>query len=122
MGLGTNFTQYCVNQTQIKKGEQEYEDIRCSLIGNSFHAATVALLIAPLAVNLGLLAVRPAPQELVQRLGLTPGEVYQPGVACHLGRPTPFSRFDGRRRDRVAGSYEEAQAMLDPRGSNKELL
>ena len=120
MGLGTNFTQYCVNQIQIKGDPQAYEDVRCGLIGNTFHAGTVALLLAPLLEGLGYIDVRPPPQEIVGRLGLTPGEVYRPGTDCSLGREPPFSRFDGRRRDRVAANSEEAVRMCDPR-SNAQL-
>ena len=87
------------------------------MIGNSFHAATVALLLAPVCCAEGLIDVRPPPQEVVYRLGLTPGEVYQPGVSFRLGRGLPLSRFDGRSREHVAASHKEAFAMCDPRSN-----
>ena len=38
MFLGAGLTKYAVNPTKVKGAPQELEDIRCSLIGNSFHA------------------------------------------------------------------------------------
>ena len=59
MFLGANFTRFALNPTTVKHDPRSLEDARCSLIGNSFHAGVVALLLAPLFCNEGLLDSRP---------------------------------------------------------------
>ena len=114
MFLGEDMTKFAMNTAKIKEAAQEYEDVRCSLIGNSFHAGVVALLFAPLMVKLGLLERRPGPQDIVDRMGLRPGEVYYPGLACGLNRPKDFHRLDGARRGYVHPTAEAARNACSP--------
>ena len=110
MFLGEGMTTYVMNPTHVKSAAQEYEDLRCSLIGNSFHAGVVALLFAPLCVQLGLLKQCPTPQNLVDRMGLRPGECFYEGLDCSLNRPKDFHRLDGARRGYCHPTAEAARS------------
>ena len=106
-----------MNPTRIKDAAQEYEDLRCSLIGNSFHAGIVALLFAPLCVRLNLLDRSPTPQELVSRMGLRPGERFHEGLHCSLERPRDFHRLDGARRGYCHPTAAAARAACSEKTS-----
>ena len=114
MFLGDGMTKFAMNTAKNKEAVQEYEDVKCSLIGNSFHAGVVSLRFAPLMVNLGLLDKRPAPQDIVDRMGLRPGEVYFPGLDCGLNRPKDFHRLDGTRRGYAHPTAEAARQAWSP--------
>ena len=64
-----------MNPVHAKRDPQALEEARCCLIGNGFNAGVAALLIAPLMLARGLLDRRPSPQDLVDRMGLHPGEI-----------------------------------------------
>ena len=74
MSLGRDYTSHCWNPTKAKANPEGFRDARLSLVGNAYNAGVVALLIAPLFVAEKVLAVRPTPSDLVNRLGLKPGE------------------------------------------------
>ena len=114
MFLGEGMTTYVMNPTRIKDATQEYEDLRCSLIGNSFHAGVVALLFAPLCVQLCLLQRSPTPHESLNRMGLRPGECFHESLDCSLGMPRDFHRLDGARRGYCHASAEAARAACSP--------
>ena len=113
MFLGTDFTRYALNPVLAKADPQALEDARCALIGNSFHAGVVALLLAPLFRTQGLLSETPTPDELVQRMGLRPGEIFVPGIDASLRRPRDFHRHDCQRRGHVYPSVADATAAVD---------
>ena len=73
MFLGKGFTKCCLNPVKAKEQSEAYEDVRNSLIGNSFHAGVMALILAPMLVQEGYLDKAPTPQDLVERMGLYPG-------------------------------------------------
>ena len=69
MGYPRNYTYQCVPKSQ--QGTQWHEDLRCSLVGNSWNITTVAWLLGQLGQVLGL--NQPLqPQEIVDRA--TPGK------------------------------------------------
>ena len=72
MFLGRDHTRLCINPVAAKADPQALEDARCCLVGNSFHAGVVALLIAPMLVEEGFLSGVPTPDELIARMGLLP--------------------------------------------------
>ena len=100
MFLGKGATRFALNPVQSKADPQALEDERCSLIGNSFHAGVFALVFSGLFEEKRMLR-RPSPQELVNRMGLRPGELYLEGLDCRLDRPKGFHRLDDQRRGHV---------------------
>ena len=110
MFLGKGATKFAVNPTQVGQDPVSYEDIRCSLIGNSFHAGVFAMALSVLFEKKGLLPRKPTTQEMVSRQGLHPGERYVPGLRCDLARPPTFHRLDGQRRGLCHSSFEAARA------------
>ena len=52
--LGIDFTRYALNAVQAKAEPQALKDAHRSLIGSSFHAGVVALLLAPHVRSRGL--------------------------------------------------------------------
>ena len=95
MFLGTNFTSSCWNAVKAEADPQGYLDARGALVGNAFHSGVVAALLATLLQQEGFLSEIPSPSDLVDRMGLAPGEVYYPGLNCRLDRPPVKGRFDG---------------------------
>ena len=110
MLFGTDHTRLYMNPVAAKADPQALEDARCCLVGNSFHAGVVALLVAPLLVEEGFLTSVPTPDELVARIGLLPGEVFTEGLDCSLTRPPSYHRLDGQRRGHL---YPSAAAARD---------
>ena len=112
MFLGRGYTSHCWNPVKAKADPTGYEDARLSLVGNSFNAGVVALLLAPLFVAEGYLAVRPTPDDLVLRMGLRPGETFREGLDCSLRRPTVRARHDGSLRGVVQPSAQAAREAV----------
>ena len=117
MFLGTDTTRYALNPVEAKRDPIALEDARSSLIGNSFHAGVLALLLAPLFFAHKLLSRVPTPSDMVARMGLRPGEVYVEGMDASLSRPAGFHRHDGHRRGYCFASQQAAVAAIDPRSS-----
>ena len=74
----------------------------------------MALLLAPLLKAENLLGTVPTPQDLVERMGLYPGEVYVEGLDCSLTRKPQYHRLDDRPRNVLYPSAEQARAGADP--------
>ena len=53
MFLGQGVTKYAINPTKAQENPVELEDVRCSLVGNSFHAGVVAMLFSVILVKKG---------------------------------------------------------------------
>ena len=123
MFLGRGATLYALNPTKAKLDPQLLEDERCILVGNSFHAGVVALIFAGLAEQRKLLKSRPSPQDIVDRMGLRPGEIFVDGLVCGLDRPPTFHRLDGRRRGHLFPSFDKARAARSKESTDSlELL
>ena len=117
MFLGRGATQFALNPTKAKQDPQALEDVRCSLIGNSFHAGVFGMVLSVLFERKKLLERKPTTQEMVSRQGLHPGEVYSEGRICHLRRPATFHRLDGQRRGHCAQSFAEAKSAQSEHNS-----
>ena len=117
MFIGREATRYALNPTKAKADPQALEDVRCSLIGNTFHSGVFALVIGVLGEQQQLLEQRPTPQQTVDRQGLHPGEVYVAGLQCGLDRAPTFHRLDGQRRGHCFPTFEAARAARSPQGS-----
>ena len=109
MFLGQGATRFALNPTKAEADPVELEDIRCSLIGNTFHAGVFALVLSAVMEKHGLRDAKPTAQEIVDRQGLYPGERYVPGLTCHLGRPPGYHRLDQQRRGHCYTSFDEAR-------------
>ena len=64
MGYRRDHTFTCLSAAG-RRDVRTHEDIRCSLIGNSFHCPTVALLLGSWAHQHGLIPEAPSPQTIV---------------------------------------------------------
>ena len=109
MFLGKGATRFAINPIQVSEDPVACEDVRCSLIGNSFHAGVFAMIMSVLFEKKGLLSRKPSAQEMVARQGLYPFETFVPGLRCDLARPPTFHRLDGQRRGLCHSSYEAAR-------------
>ena len=112
MFLGRGFTSHCWNPTKAKADPAGFNDARLSLVGNAFNAGVVAALLAPLFQAEGYLERRPSPNDLVQRMGLRPGEVFYDGLDCCLGAALVAARHDTQPRGVVAPSAAAANAAV----------
>ena len=117
MFLGQGYTQHCMNPTKAEQNPVLFADTRAALVGNAFHAGVVALLLAPLLASEGYLSEIPSPDDLVQRMGLYPGETYYAGLDCSLSRKHDPHRHDGRPRGVVEPSAAAALAAVSPRST-----
>lgn len=110
-------TRYALNPTKAKTDPQALEDVRCCLIGNTFHPGVFALVPRVLGERRRLLERRPTPQEVVGRQGLHPGEVYVAGLQCGLNRAPTYHRPDWQRRGHCHPTFEAARAARSTEGS-----
>ena len=117
MFLGRGYTSHCWNPVKAKADPTGFDDARLSLVGNSFNAGVVALLLAPLFVAEGYLKERPSPDDIVSRMGLRPGEVFRDGLDCRLQRPTVRARHDGILRGVVEPTAQAAREAVSPRST-----
>ena len=117
MFLGQGATRYALNPTVAKDDPVRFEDVRCSLIGNSFHAGVFSMILSQLFHKKGFLAEKPTAQDIVDRQGLYPGEKYVQGLQCDLGRPPSYHRLDGQRRGLCHSTCEAAKAARSERGT-----
>ena len=69
MGFKRDHTFACMDRSGRKSSPRAFEDLRCSLLGNSIHAPTLALLLAPQLVELKLLPKVPTLDEICQVAG-----------------------------------------------------
>lgn len=105
---------------RAKADPEGYEAARCALVGNSFDAGVVAVLLGPLFVKEKVLDVGPTPEDLVARMGLPPGEAYAPNVDCSLTRPTSAYVLNERNRGKLYDSASSARMGVD-KASSPEL-
>ena len=64
MGFRRDHTFAAMDRTARKSSPQAFEDERCSLLGNSIHAPTLAFLISPVLVEWGLLKEQPSLDQI----------------------------------------------------------
>ena len=117
MFLGQGCTRYAFNFIKAKTDPTALEDVRCSLIGNTFHAGVVAMVFSALFTKRNLLENKPSAQEMVGRQGLYPGEVYVDGLNCGLGRAASFHRMDAQRRGHCYDSFQQARDARSAEGT-----
>ncbi len=70
LGYGIGHTRSCLSASDIKGHEQRYEDIRCSLLGDSFSVYSFVMWAVALSFHF---APRVAYSHLAHRAGLAPG-------------------------------------------------
>ena len=82
-GYGWGHTSLCMSASDIKRSQQDYEDLRCSLVGDSFSLYSFALFswsaCFSLVPNMTL-------GHLYSRMGMAPGFCAPPSLSCPLGR------------------------------------
>ena len=94
MFLGAGFTSRCWRPKAVLEDPNGYEDGRCALIGNSFHAGVVALIFSPLMLKYSFfedIADAPGnrqPNDVASRQGLQRGLEPQQSNRC-----VPQARF-----------------------------
>ena len=74
----------CYNEA--KKSRRDYEDIRCSLCGDSFSIASFAIIAIIAGILCSELVPRISPAQIVNRLGLAPGATAHPSVNVPITR------------------------------------
>lgn len=87
LGFGPGHTASCLSASEAKRSYRDYEDIRCSLCGDSFSVASFAIIASSLCAEL---APRMSPAQIVSRLGLAPGATIHPSVAVPLTRKLAY--------------------------------
>ena len=97
MHFRMDHTYDCMKASEIRLSPKHHQDVRCSLLGNAFHPAAIALLVGQLLASLGVLPCAPTLAELsrtANRQGLreVPGErsdFVVDGGASSLRRANP---------------------------------
>lgn len=83
MGFGPGHTATCMSASTQKKSKVKYEDIRKSLIGDSFSILSFGIIGAVLCQDI---VPRLSPRRIIRRLGLAPGASVHPDVEVPLSR------------------------------------
>lgn len=83
LGFGPHHTESCMSASDIKKSHSDFEDVRCSLCGDSFSILSFAVIAAQMSADF---CPRMTPSQIIQRLGLAPGHSAHPSVAVPMTR------------------------------------
>ena len=87
LGFGAGHTTSCMSASEVKKSYTDYEDVRCSLIGDSFCILSFAIIAGSLSANF---SPRMTPSQIVRRMGLAPGATLHPSVEVPLTRKLAY--------------------------------
>ena len=83
LGFGAQHTVTCMSASEAKKNLRTYEDVRCSLCGDSFSIFSFAIMASMMSAEL---TPRMSPAQILQRLGLAPGCSVHPSVQVPMTR------------------------------------
>lgn len=83
MGFGPGHTLSCMSASEAKKSKRFLEDVRCSLVGDSFSVFSFAIVASSMAQAY---APRMTPDKIAGRLGLASGATVHPSVEVPLTR------------------------------------
>ena len=103
MGMGAESTRFCFSASAQKSHPVEYWDRRFSLLGDGFAALSFAWIAGQL---LQPWRTPITPQEIIDRLGLSPGFCAHPGVLI------PLKRNPGFGPSSLAGGTAELTAFI----------
>lgn len=91
MGFGWKHTHLCMNASEIKSSYQQYDDLRHSLLGDSFNIFSFVIPCAALCKDfLPALTYR----HITLRMGLAPGYRNSVRLACPLARKLQYGYQD----------------------------
>lgn len=118
LGYGPGHTKSCLPASSAKQSYERYEDIRCSLCGDSFAISSFAIIGAVLCQDL---TPRMTPQQIVDRLGLAPGASAHPSVRAPMTRFLQYS--DGVAADTTVEELsQQLGASVNHTGSDVRVL
>ena len=83
LGYGYRHTSLCLSASNIKASKTKYEDIRCSLLGDSFSIYSFVIFAYVMAIRF---VTKVDYQHLVNRMGIAPGFVASPRLIAPLTR------------------------------------
>ena len=83
LGYGYRHTSLCLSASNIKASKTKYEDIRCSLLGDSFSIYSFVIFAYVMAIKF---VTKVDYQHLVNRMGIAPGFVASPRLIAPLTR------------------------------------
>ena len=96
LGYGFRHTAVCMSASDIKSNPTRYEDVRLSLLGDSFSIYSFVIFAYALSINY---VTRAPYQHWCQRMGMAPGFLAPPRLMAHLCRKlqygTPLQFLDG---------------------------
>ena len=107
LGYGYRHTSLCLPASLIKSSKSRYEDIRCSLLGDSFSIHSFVIFAYVMSVRF---VTKATYKHLVQRMGLAPGFLASPQLAAPICRKL------------VYGSSVEFSSRVSLRHLNELLL
>ena len=87
LGFGAQHTASCMSASEMKKSKMEYEDVRCSLCGDSFSIFSFAIMAGAMCSEF---SPRMSPDRIIKRLGLAPGCSVHPSIEVPLTRKLAY--------------------------------
>lgn len=113
-GYGSQHTELCYSASKIKSNYKQYEDERCSLVGDSFSIYSFVYFAAQACRRF----LVPQPYSvLVRRMGLAPGFCCQPSVLAPLSR-TPCYGAEGSTIEPVGSLHRCLLRRVNHTGSD----
>ena len=97
MGYGFQHTSVCLSASDQKRSKQAYEDLRCSLIGDSF---AMSSFVIPAAAMCKRMMAKVHYKHLCQRLGVAPGFRLPIRFQAPLCRRLQYGVFFGSELDK----------------------
>ena len=83
LGFGPHHTSSCMSASTIKQSKTKFEDVRKSLLGDSFAILSFSIMAAQMCSSL---VPRMKPSQILKRLGLAPGVTVHPRVCEPISR------------------------------------
>ena len=83
LGYGYRHTSLCLSASVIKASRSRYEDIRCSLLGDSFSIHSFVIFAYAMSIRF---VTRTSYRHLVERMGLAPGFLAPPQLTAPICR------------------------------------
>jgi hypothetical protein len=101
LGFGPGHTASALSASDAKRSLQSYEDLRCSLCGDSFSILSFCIMAGAMLANW---VPRMPPYQIVNRLGLAVG------ATCHPDLQVPMTRWLAYSGD-TAQHYKEVELV-----------
>ena len=118
LGFGAQHTSTCMSASDMKKSKTAYEDVRCSLCGDSFSILSFAIMASAMCTAF---VPRMSPDRIIKRLGLAPGHTVHPDVEVPMTRWLAYGG-DAQKPQSMQALVQHLGLTVNHTGSDVQIL